>query len=154
MSMLPAAAGTCPDCATAHPPEQPHNAQSLFYQVQFNGRHGRFATWHDAMRHCTPEVKRFWLDHLGVMLAANGLPPVGEDLHAAESVPEPLAPGALVAIGTAVDIAMDEPDDDEDFDEDAWCDTCGNLGSLNCRCGGDICCCENQGEIPCPDCTL
>ena len=42
--------------------------------------------------------------------------------------------------------------DDEEFDPEAWCDTCGNLGTINCRCGGDICCCENQGEMECPDC--
>lgn len=41
---------------------------------------------------------------------------------------------------------------DDDFEDGEWCNTCGNLGSINCRCGGDICCCENQGEMECPDC--
>jgi hypothetical protein len=48
-----------------------------------------------------------------------------------------------------------EPDseyDDEEWDQEAWCDTCGNLGIIDCHCGGDLCVCENQGEIDCPDC--
>lgn len=47
-------------------------------------------------------------------------------------------------------------DDDTDFvgvDEPEYCDRCGNTGHLICHCGGDICCCEYQGEIPCPDCS-
>jgi len=40
----------------------------------------------------------------------------------------------------------------ECYDENEWCETCGNLGSIICRCGGDICVCANYGEYPCPDC--
>ena len=43
-------------------------------------------------------------------------------------------------------------DDFGEFEERGWCDTCGNTGSLNCFCGGDLCVCENNGEYPCPDC--
>jgi hypothetical protein len=35
---------------------------------------------------------------------------------------------------------------------DAWCDVCHNTGSVECYCGGDLCVCENQGEIDCPEC--
>ncbi len=42
--------------------------------------------------------------------------------------------------------------DDEEFDSDAWCGNCDNLGTITCRCGGDLCVCENQGEIDCPAC--
>ena len=36
-SLLPAAPGTCPECAVAHPPELPHNQKSLFYQTNARG---------------------------------------------------------------------------------------------------------------------
>ncbi len=56
--------GTCPECAVAHAPEQPHNQQSLAYQYAFREKHGRWPTWHDALRHCTPEVRQIWLREL------------------------------------------------------------------------------------------
>lgn len=37
-------------------------------------------------------------------------------------------------------------------DDDQWCETCHNTGSINCYCGGDLCICENHGEMPCPSC--
>jgi len=33
-----------------------------------------------------------------------------------------------------------------------WCDTCQNTGSVDCYCGGDLCVCENHGEMLCPSC--
>ncbi len=42
--------------------------------------------------------------------------------------------------------------DEGDFEGRGYCDTCQNLGYLNCYCGGDLCICENNGEYPCPDC--
>lgn len=56
--------GTCPECATKHEPEQPHNQQSLAYQYKFYDQHGRFPTWKDAMEHCTDEIKTFWVEEL------------------------------------------------------------------------------------------
>lgn len=64
MMMLPAAPGTCPECATKHDPEQPHNQQSLFYQMIFQNTNGRGATWEDAMSHCDEEVKSLWRSEL------------------------------------------------------------------------------------------
>lgn len=52
--------GTCPECATKHDPELPHNQQSLTYQYKFYDKHGRWPTWADAMAHCTEEVKAHW----------------------------------------------------------------------------------------------
>jgi len=63
-SLLPAKAGTCPECATKHQPEQPHNAQSLFYQYKFYNDNGHWPTWEDAMAHCTEDVKDFWRTEL------------------------------------------------------------------------------------------
>lgn len=46
----------------------------------------------------------------------------------------------------------DMPDDvDDDFydDDDFWCADCQGAGFTDCYCGGDLCVCENQGEIEC-----
>lgn len=63
--------GTCPECAVAHHPEQPHNRDSLTYQYKFYDKHGRWPTWADAMAHCPPEIQRFWktaLEERGVKI--------------------------------------------------------------------------------------
>ena len=54
--LLPAKPGTCPECATAHEKEMPHNL-CLYYQYHFFGEHGRFPKWKDAMAHCTDDIK-------------------------------------------------------------------------------------------------
>lgn len=64
LTMLPAKPGTCPLCAVDHKPDEPHNAQSLFYQMRFNIVHGRSATWADAISHCSDRVKQLWTDNL------------------------------------------------------------------------------------------
>jgi predicted glycoside hydrolase/deacetylase ChbG (UPF0249 family) len=56
--------GTCPECATTHDPDQPHNQQSLTYQYKFYDQHGRWPTWADAIAHCSPEVKQLWRESL------------------------------------------------------------------------------------------
>ncbi len=33
-----------------------------------------------------------------------------------------------------------------------WCDACQNTGWIDCHCGGDLCVCENNGEMECPLC--
>ena len=64
MGMLPAAPGLCPECAVDHKPDQPHNAQSMFYQYKFYNEHGRWPKWKDAIAHCLPEVKSQWIKEL------------------------------------------------------------------------------------------
>lgn len=83
--------GTCPDCAVAHPADLPHNQQSLHWQYRFREKHGRWPTWHDAMRHCTAEMKDCWLRELSAAGVDAGPDPVTVD-H--ESV------RAMVALGT------------------------------------------------------
>jgi hypothetical protein len=56
--------GTCPECAVAHDPSQPHNQHSLAYQYKFYDMHGRWPTWADAIAHCSEEVKKFWTEAL------------------------------------------------------------------------------------------
>lgn len=62
---LPPAPRLCRICAIDHPPEQPHNPQSFYYQHHFNQGHGRLPTWADALAHCSDEIKTPWLDFLG-----------------------------------------------------------------------------------------
>ena len=46
---------------------------------------------------------------------------------------------------------MDDEEEFEDFDGDGdWCDHCNGLGTVTCKCGGDICICLNNGEKECP----
>ena len=73
--LLPAARGTCPECATKHDPEQPHNQRSLYYQYHFYNEHGRWPTWSDAMAHCSEDIKQFWTAELqkhGIEVCENG----------------------------------------------------------------------------------
>jgi hypothetical protein len=66
--------GTCPDCAVAHDPEQPHNQRSLTYLYKFYYKHGRWPSWADAMAHCTKEIKDQWIAELaecGIEVDAN-----------------------------------------------------------------------------------
>lgn len=64
VKILPPKPGTCPICAVKHRPEQPHNPQSLYYQMKFRQQHGRFPTWADAMAHCEEYIKKMWVDAL------------------------------------------------------------------------------------------
>lgn len=76
-NMLPPPKDKCQICAVAHPPEQPHNAQSLYYQMAFNGIVGRGPTWADAVAHCADDVKEHWERELR-RLDAWSTPPDGE----------------------------------------------------------------------------
>ncbi len=50
----------CPECATPHEPEEPHNLVSEFYHLRFRAGAGRWPTWTDAMSHCSPERQAAW----------------------------------------------------------------------------------------------
>jgi hypothetical protein len=58
--LFPPAPDKCQVCAAEHEPEQPHNQQSVFYQVQFHIKHKRFPCWSDAIAHCAPETQKLW----------------------------------------------------------------------------------------------
>jgi hypothetical protein len=60
MTMLPPRPGVCQECAVDHKHDEPHNQQSLYYQMHFHARHGRWPTWTDAMAHCPDDVKAHW----------------------------------------------------------------------------------------------
>lgn len=92
MMLLPPPKDTCPICAVKHGSEEPHNAESMYYQYRFYGVRGRWPTWADAIAHCTPEVQGYWREAL-VNRNAWTEPPEGVDPIAdppAESVNQPI----------------------------------------------------------------
>lgn len=60
--ILPPKPGVCPVCAVNHNPALPHNKDSLYYQMRFRQENGRFPTWDDAMKHCTQEMKDWFIE--------------------------------------------------------------------------------------------
>lgn len=64
MSLLPPAVDRCQTCGSKHDVIEPHNAQSMYYQVAFQMEHGRTPTWLDAMEHCRPGMQQLWRDAL------------------------------------------------------------------------------------------
>lgn len=55
--IIPPKVGACPLCGVRHGKDMPHERDSLTYQYRFRKENGRFPTWQDAARHCTPKVK-------------------------------------------------------------------------------------------------
>ena len=76
--VMPPAEGKCQICAAEHDDDQPHNQQSLYYQMTFNGMVGRSPTWADAMAHCSDKMKRVWTEELKKRKAWSE-PPEGEE---------------------------------------------------------------------------
>jgi hypothetical protein len=60
LMLLPCKDNVCQECAVNHLPNQPHNAQSLYYQYKFYAEKGIFPTWKDAVAHCNNETKIAW----------------------------------------------------------------------------------------------
>ena len=58
--LLPPKKGLCQVCAVEHPPEDPRNAESLYYAIRFKMLHGRDVTWADAVAHCGEAMRAFW----------------------------------------------------------------------------------------------
>lgn len=63
----------CQICATAHDHDQPHNKDSLYYQMAFHASHGRWPTWTDSMAHCDDKTKALWTKELIKLLTERGL---------------------------------------------------------------------------------
>lgn len=73
MTLMPTKDGTCPECGVDHESGQPHNRDSLVYQMRFHATHGRWPEWRDAMRHCSPEVQAAWREQLIKVMREKGL---------------------------------------------------------------------------------
>lgn len=72
IKVLPPRPGVCKLCAARHAADQPHERDSLYYQVKFYRRFRRFPTWEDAMNHCSEETKRAKRAELSAHTALNG----------------------------------------------------------------------------------
>jgi hypothetical protein len=75
--VMPPSADKCQICAAKHAPHQPHNAQSIYYQMTFQGMLGRAPTWADAVAHCSDQMKLLWEKELRIA-GAWSEPPQGE----------------------------------------------------------------------------
>ena len=62
--LLPTKDGTCEVCGREHASDQPHDKDSLYYQMRFQATYGRGAQWSDAVAHCPPDVRAFWKGEL------------------------------------------------------------------------------------------
>jgi hypothetical protein len=58
--MLPGPPGTCEWCHVKHDADEPHDQQSVPYQMKFQTLHGRPPTWSDAMAHCSAKTRKHW----------------------------------------------------------------------------------------------
>ncbi len=76
MVLLPPKPDVCQECAGKHGPDEPHNLESLYYQMHFKAEHGRWPTWEDAISHCKERIKKMWreeLTKLGVVIKERNL---------------------------------------------------------------------------------
>lgn len=55
--IAPPVPGVCPVCAVNHDAAMPHNRDSLYYQMRFHQKNGRFPSWADAMAHCDDHTR-------------------------------------------------------------------------------------------------
>lgn len=55
---------------------------------------------------------------------------------------------------TVTQAPLEEPRDYDEsgYDEPEPCNICDGWGYNICHCGGDLCVCSFNGEIPCPNC--
>lgn len=58
--ILPLTRWTCPLCADRHTEKEPHNRNSLYYQMRFFQDHHRLPTWGDTIADCSPFRKAYW----------------------------------------------------------------------------------------------
>lgn len=75
--LAPPPAGVCPICAFDHAASEPHNAQSLYYQMAFEHLNGRAPTWADAAAHCVEAVQVKWRRAFRTLGHAWTEPPAG-----------------------------------------------------------------------------
>lgn len=64
MTLLPPAPDACQECAVKHPPEQPHNPQSLYWATKRKMESKPPPTWEIALEHCPQDVYDLWVDAL------------------------------------------------------------------------------------------
>ena len=58
--VLPPGMEKCPYCADRHTEKEPHNRNSVYYQMRFFRKHGHMPTWIDALEHCSEMTRAYW----------------------------------------------------------------------------------------------
>lgn len=107
MMLLPPAQGSCPICAVKHAPQDPHDAQSLYYQYRFYGVRGRWPTWADAVAHCEPSLAEAWkhcLNERGAWTEPEDGQPIADPPE--ESVHQPIGDVNAPGFGPQYDPAI------------------------------------------------
>jgi hypothetical protein len=61
MTLLPPKKGACQECGSEHPPEFPHNPESLYWHTKRRLKGEEPPTWNDALAHCAPEIREAWV---------------------------------------------------------------------------------------------
>ena len=61
---LPPGRKKCPYCADRHTDKEPHNRNSLYFQMKFFRKRGRLPTWSDALEHCSEITRAHWIAEL------------------------------------------------------------------------------------------
>lgn len=62
--LFPLPEGICPQCGIFHEYHEPHQVNTVHYQVWFKRKHGRYPTAQDAVAHCSARTKLDWLKYL------------------------------------------------------------------------------------------
>lgn len=60
MTLLPPAPDACQVCAVKHLPAEPHNPDSLYWQVARQLKGESTPTWDEALAHCPDDVFEAW----------------------------------------------------------------------------------------------
>ncbi len=61
---LPPTKRTCPICADKHFKHEPHNRNSLYYQMMFFREHGRLPRWADALEDTSEMMRAYWMGEM------------------------------------------------------------------------------------------
>lgn len=56
-TLLPPHPNKCQECGVNHKEDEPHNPDSLYYQMQFKKKYDRWPTWDDAIAHLAPNAQ-------------------------------------------------------------------------------------------------
>lgn len=62
--ILPPTKSTCPICADRHAKHEPHNRNSLYYQMRFFRKHGRLPRWADALDDTSEMTRAYWMGEM------------------------------------------------------------------------------------------
>lgn len=68
--IFPMMEDSCPECGAVHDAKLPHYCGSVYYQMRFTQKTGKWPVWSDAMAHCSRKVQ----DEFTSYLRESGVP--------------------------------------------------------------------------------